>query len=103
MGFSEGIVMAPTETFLEDWIRSWMPAQALLPYFVIERAHRSLARRPPAGAPPRPLIANILNHRDRDSILRQDRELGEVTHDKCKIMIFPDYKKARRSYEAVKL
>ena len=107
VGFSEGIEGGRPEEFIEEWIRSWAPTGVLSSCFVVERAHRTLVRRPPVGAPPRPMIAKILNYKDRDVILRQAREKGEVSHNGQKIMIFPDYtlqvQKARKTYEAVKI
>ena len=106
IGFPEGAEGALTEQFLEDWVRQWVPADRLSTCFVLERAHRSMARRPPTGAPPRPIIAKILNYKDRDAILRQARELGSIAYENSKILIFPDYtlqvQKARRNFETVK-
>ena len=104
--FPEGVEGTATESFLEDWLKSWVPAQALSTCFVLERAQRSLQRRPPEGAPPRPMIMKILNYKDRYAILRHAREVGEVKYKNSRIMIFPDYtiqvQKARKSYDGVK-
>ena len=69
VGFPEDIEGRRTEDFLEQWIRSWIPKDKLSPCFVLERAHRSLIRKPPPGALPRPIIAKVLNYKDRDAIL----------------------------------
>ena len=107
VGFLEGVEGGAAEAFLEGWLKSWMPAQALSACFVLERAHRSLLRRPPVGAPARPMIAKVLNYKDRNAILRHAREKGEIRHENTRIMIFPDYttqvQKARKSYDAVKI
>ena len=49
VGFPEGVEGGAVESFLESWLRSWMPAQVLSACFVLERAHRSLQRKPPVG------------------------------------------------------
>ena len=105
VGFAEGIEGVATETFLEDWIRSWVPSGSLSTCFVVERAHQSLVKRPPEGTQSRPLTAKILNHKNRHTILRQAREMGDLNYENSK-MIFPDYtlqvQKAQRTFEAVK-
>ena len=52
VGIQEGIEGPNPETFLEEWLRSWMPAEVLSTCFVVERAHRTPGRKPPVGAPP---------------------------------------------------
>mgnify|MGYP002804399224 CR=1 FL=1 len=107
IGFPEESEGINCESFLESWIKTWVPTESLSTCFLIERAHRSLARRPPPGAPPRPMIARVRNYKDRDAILRKARELGATHYDNHKIMLFPDYtpqvQKARKTYEAVKI
>ena len=106
IGIPEGLEGTATESFLEQWLRSWVPSHLLSPCFVLERAHRSLQRRPPLGAPPRPMIVKILNYKDCDAILQQAREVGEVKHENSRIIILPDYsiqvQRGRKSYDAVK-
>lgn len=51
VGFPEDIEKGQTANFVEDWLKSWMSVDALSAWFVIERAHRSLAPRPPLGPP----------------------------------------------------
>ena len=72
---------------------------------------RSSVRTDPWGlglrrAPPRAIIARILNFRDRDTILRAARKVQELRLQNSRIMIFPDYSRAvqsrRRSFEEVK-
>ena len=105
VGFPEGAEGSAPETFLENWLSSWLPP-ADLSCFIIERAHRSLMQRPPAGASPRLMIAKILNYKDRDLILRRAREARDVYFESTRIMIFPDYttavQKQRKSYNQVK-
>ena len=106
-GFPEEAEGSNCESFLEDWFKTWVPTESLSSCFLIERAHRALSRKPPPGAPPRPMIARVLNYKDRDTILRKARELVTIHYDNHKIMLFPDYtpqvQKARKTYEAVKI
>ena len=75
------------------------------PLFAIERAHRALMP-PPVGAPPRVIIAKILNYRDRDTILKVAREKGPLKFENHTIAIYPDYtrrvQEARKSFLSVK-
>ena len=107
IGFPEGAEGGNCESFLEVWLKTWVPMESLSPCFPIERAHRALARKPPPGAPPRPIIARVLNYKDRDTVLRKARELGTIHYENQKIMLFPDYtpqvQKARKTFEAVKI
>ena len=106
VGIPEGIDTLDMAQLVEDWFRTWVAGEALSGNFAIERAHRSLGARPPPGAPPRAIIARILNFRDRDAILRAARKAQELRFQNSKIMIFPDYSRAvqsrRRSFEEVK-
>ena len=106
VGFPEGTEGTKPENFLEIWIREMLPTAALSPLFVIERAHRALIQKPPAGAPPRSIITKILNYRDRDAILQAVRLNGDPKYENHVIHIFPDYtqkvQQLRQSYTGVK-
>lgn len=56
-------------TFLEQLLITTYGREAFSATFVVERAHRMPARRPPQGAPPCTFIAKLLNFRDRDAVL----------------------------------
>ena len=106
VGFPEGTEGTRPEIFLETWIKEKLPTAVLSPFFVIERAHRALVRKPPVGAPPRTIITKILNYRDRDAILQAVRLNGDPKHENQVIRIFPDYtqqvQQLRQSFLAVK-
>ena len=74
--------------------------------YTVETAHRVPARRPPAGAPPRPVVARLLNFRDRDRILQNSREKGACMVDSVKGLIFPYFtlavQKKQMSFNAEK-
>ncbi|KAJ1218104.1 hypothetical protein NDU88_005689 [Pleurodeles waltl] len=59
--------------------------------FVVERAHRALAAPSRPGAPPRPIIASLLNYKDRNCILRAAREPDKAVFENCQISIYPSY------------
>ncbi|KAJ1201135.1 hypothetical protein NDU88_004950 [Pleurodeles waltl] len=59
--------------------------------FVVERAHCSLAARLPPGAPPRPLIASLLNNRAWDAALRRARELKTLQYEGMVVSLYPDF------------
>lgn len=94
------------EVYIEQLCKDLFGADALSPIFIVERAHRSLAPRPPPGAPPRPLVVRILNYRDRDTILRLAREKGTITHQSNTLEFYPDHtvavQQARKEFASVK-
>lgn len=72
--------MGRPEPFIEGLLRELFGADSLSQNFVVERTHMSLGPHPPPGANPRPIIARLLNYRDRDMILHLAREKALVTH-----------------------
>ncbi|KAJ1216003.1 hypothetical protein NDU88_003609 [Pleurodeles waltl] len=71
IGLKEGVEGTSMEDLLETWFRSRVPADKLSRCFIVERALRALVKKPPQGAPLHPVVAHILNHCDRDTILRE--------------------------------
>ncbi|KAJ1201946.1 hypothetical protein NDU88_005750 [Pleurodeles waltl] len=67
VGVAESTAIDNIEGFIERLLVQLLGHAAFSDLFVVERAHRSLAARPPLGAPPRPIIARLLNYRDRDA------------------------------------
>ncbi|KAJ1092278.1 hypothetical protein NDU88_005389 [Pleurodeles waltl] len=59
--------------------------------FVVERAHRASVAPHRPGAPPRAIIARLLNYKDRDCVLRAGRMSERAVFENCKISIYPDY------------
>ena len=64
LGFLERAEGQAPEKFIEDWICMELKPPGLSNLFVVERAHRALVPPPLAGAPPRAIIARVLNYRD---------------------------------------
>ncbi|KAJ1129624.1 hypothetical protein NDU88_007990 [Pleurodeles waltl] len=81
-------------------------AEAFAKILVVERANRALAKRPPLGAQPRPILAYLLNCRDRDTTLRLSCKCHPLQFDGNEISIYPDFmmavQEARKKYTAVK-
>ena len=106
LGFPERAEGRAAEAFLEGWLTETVPQGELSTIFAIERAHRALTSPPPVGAPPRALIAKILNYRDRDTILRVAREKAPLKFENHNITIYPDYtqrvQEMRKSFLEVK-
>lgn len=105
-GLPESTNTGRMETFIETLIKDIFGPENLSSMFIVERAHRSLAVRPVPGAPLRPIIARILNYRDRDVILRLARGKGTVDHQGKTLSFFPDFTVAvqtpRQEFSTVK-
>uniref|UniRef100_A0A803JST4 Reverse transcriptase domain-containing protein n=1 Tax=Xenopus tropicalis TaxID=8364 RepID=A0A803JST4_XENTR len=106
LGFPEWVEGPNPETFLENWIRDTFQVTNLSSAFTIERAHRIPMRAPIPGAPPRALIARLLNAKDRDSLLAMARAKGHLTYENAKISLYPDFsqetQKQRSRFQEVK-
>lgn len=104
-GIPESTDIPNMEKYVEALARELFSTE-LSAMFLIERAHRTLAPRPQPGLPPRPIIARVLNYRDRDAILRGAREKGTLHYQGNKISIYPDYttqvQNARREFQPAK-
>lgn len=78
IGLPEGSEGTDLATFLEKLLINMYGREAFSDTFVVERAHRMPARRPPEGAPPRTFIAKLLNFRDCDAVLWLARLKGNI-------------------------
>lgn len=94
------------ELFVEKLLITLLGEGVFSPMFVVERAHRSLGPRPPEGAPPRPIIAKLLNYRDRDAALRLAREKHPLRYEGSTISLYPDFtirvQEARKQFAPLK-
>lgn len=106
VGFPERAEGTHPEKFLYSWLRDIFGTDAPSFSYVIERAHRTPPRPPPEGAPPRSIIARILNFQDKVAILRIAREKGPLKYNGNNISIYPDFsaevQRQRISFSAVK-
>lgn len=80
--------------FLEKWLKSLVGSETLSSLFAIEQAHSVPMRPPPSGAPPRPLLAKLLNFRDEATILHTAHNLPEFKFNGDRISIFPAFSAA---------
>lgn len=106
VGFPERAEGSHPEKFLYSWLRDIFGKDAPSFSHVIERAHRTPPRPPPVGAPPRSIIARILNFQDKVAILRLAREKGPLSFNGNNISVYPDFsaevQRQRISFSAVK-
>lgn len=89
-GIPESTAITNMEQYVETMMKDLFDPD-LSSMFLIERAHRTLGPKPPPGAKPRPIIARVLNYRDRDMILRKARERGELQYQSNGLAIYPDF------------
>ncbi|KAJ1116503.1 hypothetical protein NDU88_004713 [Pleurodeles waltl] len=92
LGFPERAEGSDTESFVENWIRDVLQPTELSRVFLVERGHRALVAPPWPGAPPRAIIARLLDYKDRDCVLRAACESDKALYENCKISIYPDYR-----------
>lgn len=106
VGVQEGLEGRSVELFLEDLILNHLKPKRLSKIFSVERAHRAPIPKPKPGAPPRTIIARILNFRDRDAILQAARVRGDLQYENTTIRFYPDFtlkvQRERRSFEGIK-
>ena len=62
VGFPEGAERSNCRDFLESWLLTTFGPNIFSTCFAVERAHRALGGRPPAGAPPHSVIAKYINY-----------------------------------------
>uniref|UniRef100_A0AAV2L9G9 Uncharacterized protein n=1 Tax=Knipowitschia caucasica TaxID=637954 RepID=A0AAV2L9G9_KNICA len=72
----------------------------------IDRCHRALTRRPPAGQRPRAVIMKLHNFQDKVRIMQAARRLKTLSYKGASVMIFEDFSaavvKKRQEFTAVK-
>ena len=106
MGFAEGSETPDADLFLENWLATNVFGDKTPKFFSVERSHRVPGRPPPPGAPARPIIARLLNFRDRDLILQLFRTKGPFVHGNSTISAYPDFtaevQRRRATYMMVK-
>ncbi|KAJ1185767.1 hypothetical protein NDU88_002554 [Pleurodeles waltl] len=89
LDFPERAEGVSTEKFVENWIRSTLQPKGLSSLFTIDREHHALVAHPKPGAPPRAIIAHILNY--KVCVLPVARETNSACIENQKISIYPDY------------
>ncbi|KAJ1189349.1 hypothetical protein NDU88_006097 [Pleurodeles waltl] len=91
VGIAESTSIANMENFIKSLLIQLLGRDTFSAFFVVERAHRSLPARPLPGAPPRPVIARLLNYRDRDAALRRARELKTLRYECMTLSLYSDF------------
>ncbi|KAJ1218572.1 hypothetical protein NDU88_006150 [Pleurodeles waltl] len=91
LGFPEGTEGQSTELLLYPWVPEELKLEGSPQYLLIEQAHQALTPKPPPGAALWALIAQLLNYRDKDAILRVAREHPPLQYEGQNIIIYPDY------------
>ena len=100
VGLPEAVGGTGLAEYLENWLRAEVAKEGLSAHFVVERAHRIPARPLRPGLPPRPVLARLLNFRDRDLILQSARKIQHLEVENSKVMIFPDFTAAVQQQRA---
>ena len=91
MGFPEGLEKEGTDMFLEEWLRGSVLAGSIPKFFSVERSHRTPGKPPLVGSPARPIIARLLNFRDRDLILHLFRTRGPFKYENNIVSAYPGF------------
>ncbi|KAJ1217615.1 hypothetical protein NDU88_005208 [Pleurodeles waltl] len=91
VGLAESTSNVNMEKIVESLLIQLLGQDTFSAFFVVEQAHRSLAARPPSGVPPRPVIARLLNYRDRDAALKRARELKTLRYEGMTLSLYPDF------------
>ncbi|KAJ1097040.1 hypothetical protein NDU88_002169 [Pleurodeles waltl] len=91
VGVTESTVIDNMEGFIEGLLVQLLGCTTFSDLFIVERAHRSLATRTPPGAPPRTIIARLLNYRDHDVALCRARELKTLQYEGITISLYLDF------------
>lgn len=94
VGLSEKVEGRDPTQFKEQWMADVFGKEAFTHLCAVERAHRIPTRPLPPGSPPRPMLARLLNYRDRESVLRLAREKRNIQYNGTRISFYPDFSAA---------
>lgn len=86
VGFPEGVEGRNAVDFLKEWLPKILDQED--EFYEIERAHRTLQRRPAENGKPRAILVQFLRYGDTLKILNAARE--KLTYGNSSIMIFRD-------------
>lgn len=105
VGFPEGVEGNDPSTFIQNWLPKIVGLEEDH-QIEIERAHRTLQRRPGEGGLLRAIVIRLLRFSDTVKILDAARRKGSLLYGNSKIMIFRDmsttlYKK-RKAFAPLK-
>lgn len=91
VGLPEQCEGSHPEEFLEKWLKGTFGMETFSHLFAIERAHRVPSRAPPSGGYPRPIVMKILNYKDKVTLMRKARELGDILYNGTRTSLYHDY------------
>lgn len=73
VGFQETTECSNPTEFVERWLLDMFGKEAVTPMYSVERVHRVPPRPLPPGHPPHTLLAQLLNFKDKEIVLRMAR------------------------------
>ncbi|KAE8281769.1 hypothetical protein D5F01_LYC19152 [Larimichthys crocea] len=96
--------------FFETWLPQLLHIETKSGRVKLERAHRSLAPKPPTTQRPRPVLVRFHNYQDKQHVMNAAWEVGRknqaLKHEDATVMIFQDFSasvlRRRKGYDAVK-
>jgi len=99
----------PTQ-FFEAWLPKILHIETKSGRVKLERAHRSLAPKPPFTQRPRPVLVRFHNYQDKQRVMNASWEMGRknqaLKHEDSMVMIFQDFSasvlRRRKGYDGVK-
>ncbi|KAJ8383485.1 hypothetical protein AAFF_G00220020 [Aldrovandia affinis] len=94
IGIPEGEEGTNPTDFMGSFLKEVLGKETFADQPVIDRAHRTLATKPPPGKPPRAMLVRLHYYQTREMILRASRERGHLSHKGKKNHIFPDFSAA---------
>ncbi len=104
VGFPEGVEGRNAVVFLKEWLPKILGQEDEV--YEIERAHRTLQRRPAENGKPRAILIRLLRYGDTLKILNVARERGKLAYGNSTIMIFRDMSstlfRKRQEFSALK-
>ncbi|KAJ8371916.1 hypothetical protein AAFF_G00298680 [Aldrovandia affinis] len=94
IGIPEGEEGTNPTAFMGSFLKEVLGEETFADQPVIDRAHRTLATKPPPGKPPRAILVRLHYYQTKEMILRTSRERGQLSHKGNKIHILPDFSAA---------
>lgn len=110
LNLPEGAEGTNPTRFFERWLPEVLHIEGKGGQIKLERAHRSLAPKPPSTQRPRPVLVRFHNYQDKQRVMNASWELARhnqvVKHGGSTVMFFQDFSvtvaRKRKGYKAVK-
>lgn len=92
IGLPESIEGPQPTTFFSELLVELLGEETLTSPPELDRAHRSLAAKPPSGSRPRPVIIRLHRYQTKDLIVQEARKRrGKLQYRGTSVQIFEDY------------